>query len=149
MSPCSSCPFITWHVDPELSTKIPGVGSLGFFKAEDVQCFTKILKEEDETELTVEEMKERKITRLLKIKNSTTRFASLASNFSVGTESHLKLKGSRILGRIVPYYRLIYDFEANHGCIRTEMSGCESDLFSMKFSLLPWSEHSKTRSATY
>lgn len=33
MSPCSSCPFITWHVDPELSTKIPGVGSLGFFKA--------------------------------------------------------------------------------------------------------------------
>lgn len=57
---------------PELPTEIPGVGSLAFFKAEDAQYFAKILKEEDETELTVEEMKERKIMRLLlKIKNGT------------------------------------------------------------------------------
>ncbi|KAI0640816.1 armadillo-type protein [Trametes meyenii] len=39
--------------------------------AEDAQYFTKILKEEDETELSVDEMKERKIMRLLlKIKNA-------------------------------------------------------------------------------
>ncbi|KAH9935969.1 small nuclear ribonucleoprotein [Epithele typhae] len=57
---------------PELPTDIPGVGNLAFFKAEDAQYFAKILKEEDETELTVDEMKERKIMRLLlKIKNGT------------------------------------------------------------------------------
>jgi splicing factor 3B subunit 1 len=57
---------------PELPTEIPGVGNLAFFKPEDVQYFAKILKEEDETELSVEEMKERKIMRLLlKIKNGT------------------------------------------------------------------------------
>lgn len=57
---------------PELPTEIPGVGSLAFFKAEDAEYFAKILKEEDETELSVDEMKERKIMRLLlKIKNGT------------------------------------------------------------------------------
>ncbi|KAG9309482.1 small nuclear ribonucleoprotein [Chiua virens] len=55
---------------PELPTEIPGVGNLAFFKPEDAQYFAKILKEEDETELSVDEMKERKIMRLLlKIKN--------------------------------------------------------------------------------
>jgi splicing factor 3B subunit 1 len=50
---------------PDLPTEIPGVGNLAFFKAEDAQYFTKILKEEDKT-------KERKIIRLLlKIKNGT------------------------------------------------------------------------------
>ena len=39
--------------------EIPGVGYLAFFKADDVQYFAKILKE-DEMELSVEEMKERK-----------------------------------------------------------------------------------------
>ena len=43
---------------PNLPTEIPGVGNLMFFKAGDVQYFLKILKEEDETELMVEEMKE-------------------------------------------------------------------------------------------
>ncbi|KDN47651.1 hypothetical protein RSAG8_03441, partial [Rhizoctonia solani AG-8 WAC10335] len=57
---------------PELPTEIPGVGSLAFFKAEDAQYFSKILKEEDESELSVDELKERKIMRLLlKIKNGT------------------------------------------------------------------------------
>ncbi|KAF4569801.1 Splicing factor 3B subunit 1 [Pleurotus pulmonarius] len=57
---------------PELPTEIPGVGNLAFFKPEDAEYFSKILKEEDETELTVDEMKERKIMRLLlKIKNGT------------------------------------------------------------------------------
>lgn len=57
---------------PELPTEIPGVGSLAFFKPEDAQYFAKILKEEDETDLSVDEMKERKIMRLLlKIKNGT------------------------------------------------------------------------------
>ena len=57
---------------PELPTEIPGVGNLAFFKPEDAQYFAKILKEEDETELSIDEMKERKIMRLLlKIKNGT------------------------------------------------------------------------------
>ena len=57
---------------PELPTEIPGVGNLAFFKPEDAQYFAKIIKEEDETQLTVDEMKERKIMRLLlKIKNGT------------------------------------------------------------------------------
>ncbi|KAJ7623334.1 armadillo-type protein [Roridomyces roridus] len=57
---------------PDLPTEIPGVGNLAFFKAEDAQYFAKILTEEDETELSVDEMKERKIMRLLlKIKNGT------------------------------------------------------------------------------
>ena len=50
---------------PKLPTEIPGVGNLVFFKAKDAQYFSKILKEEDETELMVKEMKERKIMRLL------------------------------------------------------------------------------------
>ena len=50
---------------PKLPTEIPGVGNLVFFKAKDAQYFLKILKEEDETKLTVEEMKECKIMRLL------------------------------------------------------------------------------------
>lgn len=56
---------------PELPTDIKGVGELAFFKAEDAAYFSKILKpEEDEGALTVEELKERKIMRLLlKIKN--------------------------------------------------------------------------------
>ena len=57
---------------PDLPTEIPGVGNLAFFKPEDAQYFAKILKEEDETQLSVDEMKERKIMRLLlKIKNGT------------------------------------------------------------------------------
>jgi splicing factor 3B subunit 1 len=57
---------------PELPTEIPGVGTLAFMKPEDAAYFAKILKEEDESGLTVEELKERKIMRLLlKIKNGT------------------------------------------------------------------------------
>lgn len=56
---------------PELPTEIAGVGELAFFKAEDAAYFSKILKNnEDEGSLSVEELKERKIMRLLlKIKN--------------------------------------------------------------------------------
>ena len=58
---------------PEHPTEIPGVGSLAFFKAEDAQYFAKILKEEDETELSVDEMNECNIMcLLLKIKNGTS-----------------------------------------------------------------------------
>ncbi len=57
---------------PELPTDIPGVGQLAFFKKEDQTFFKKILSEEDEGELTIDELKERKIMRLLlKIKNGT------------------------------------------------------------------------------
>lgn len=51
---------------------IPGVGDLQFFKPEDMAYFGKLTDGSDENVLTVEEMKERKIMRLLlKIKNGT------------------------------------------------------------------------------
>lgn len=57
---------------PDLPTDIPGVGQLAFFKTEDQTYFKKILNEQDEATLSVEEQKERKIMRLLlKIKNGT------------------------------------------------------------------------------
>ncbi|CAO1613555.1 unnamed protein product [Parajaminaea phylloscopi] len=57
---------------PDLPTDIPGVGQLAFFKQEDQTFFKKILEDDGEQELTVEELKERKIMRLLlKIKNGT------------------------------------------------------------------------------
>ncbi|KND02673.1 splicing factor 3B subunit 1 [Spizellomyces punctatus DAOM BR117] len=57
-----------YDVPPE----IPGVGGLQFFKPEDMQHFGKLLDQKDEAELSVDELKERKIMRLLlKIKNGT------------------------------------------------------------------------------
>jgi splicing factor 3B subunit 1 len=57
---------------PELPTEIEGVGALAFFKQEDAAYFSKILGKQDEEGLTMEELKERKIMRLLlKIKNGT------------------------------------------------------------------------------
>ncbi|CAO3647932.1 unnamed protein product [Cunninghamella echinulata] len=57
---------------PELPQQIPGVGSLPFFKDEDMQHFGKLLDDKDENELSMEELMERKIMRLLlKIKNGT------------------------------------------------------------------------------
>lgn len=51
---------------------IPGIGDLSFFKPEDMQHFGKLLDEKDEESLSLDELKERKIMRLLlKIKNGT------------------------------------------------------------------------------
>ncbi|KWU47309.1 small nuclear ribonucleo protein [Rhodotorula sp. JG-1b] len=59
-------------ISTEMPTDIEGVGDLQFFKKEDAQYFAKILTNEDESKLTIEELKERKIMRLLlKIKNGT------------------------------------------------------------------------------
>ncbi|KAF7721252.1 Splicing factor 3B subunit 1 [Apophysomyces ossiformis] len=56
----------------DLPQEIPGVGELPFFKDEDMQHFGKLLEERDETAMTVEELKDRKIMRLLlRIKNGT------------------------------------------------------------------------------
>ncbi|KAB8621904.1 hypothetical protein FH972_026013 [Carpinus fangiana] len=56
----------------QLPTEIPGVGDLQFFKAEDMQYFGKLVEAGDEDQMTVEELKERKIMRLLlKVKNGT------------------------------------------------------------------------------
>ncbi|KAI8084704.1 splicing factor 3B subunit 1 [Halteromyces radiatus] len=56
----------------ELPQEIPGVGTLPFFKDEDMQHFGKLLDEKDENELSMDELMERKIMRLLlKIKNGT------------------------------------------------------------------------------
>ncbi|KAI8987199.1 splicing factor 3B subunit 1 [Pilobolus umbonatus] len=57
---------------PDLPQEIPGVGSLPFFKEEDMQHFGKLLDEKDEGSMSMDELKERKIMRLLlKIKNGT------------------------------------------------------------------------------
>lgn len=56
----------------DLPSEIPGVGSLPFFKEEDMQHFGKLLDEKDEGAMSMDELKERKIMRLLlKIKNGT------------------------------------------------------------------------------
>jgi splicing factor 3B subunit 1 len=56
----------------QMPTEIPGVGDLQFFKAEDMQYFGKLVDGADENQMTVEELKERKIMRLLlKVKNGT------------------------------------------------------------------------------
>jgi splicing factor 3B subunit 1 len=56
----------------QLPTEIPGVGDLQFFKAEDMQYFGKLVDGADENAMSVEELKERKIMRLLlKVKNGT------------------------------------------------------------------------------
>ncbi|OJJ47250.1 hypothetical protein ASPZODRAFT_15930 [Penicilliopsis zonata CBS 506.65] len=56
----------------QLPTEIPGVGDLQFFKAEDMAYFGKLMDGGDEAAMTVEELKERKIMRLLlKVKNGT------------------------------------------------------------------------------
>lgn len=56
----------------QLPKEIPGVGDLQFFKPEDMQYFSKLTDSVDEEQLSVDELKERKIMRLLlKIKNGT------------------------------------------------------------------------------
>ncbi|KAF2146872.1 uncharacterized protein K452DRAFT_263050 [Aplosporella prunicola CBS 121167] len=64
-------------VDPrsmgkQMPSDIPGVGDLQFFKAEDMKYFGKLVEGGEENEMTVDELKERKIMRLLlKVKNGT------------------------------------------------------------------------------
>lgn len=56
----------------QLPTEIPGVGDLQFFKQEDMAYFGKLVDGSDESEMSLDELKERKIMRLLlKIKNGT------------------------------------------------------------------------------
>ncbi|KAF2163872.1 hypothetical protein M409DRAFT_25647 [Zasmidium cellare ATCC 36951] len=56
----------------QLPSDIPGVGDLQFFKAEDMAYFGKLVDGADENEMSVDELKKRKIMRLLlKVKNGT------------------------------------------------------------------------------
>ena len=56
----------------QLPSDIPGVGDLQFFKESDMAYFGKLVDGGDENEMNVEELKERKIMRLLlKVKNGT------------------------------------------------------------------------------
>ncbi|KAF2013493.1 splicing factor 3B subunit 1 [Aaosphaeria arxii CBS 175.79] len=56
----------------QMPTEIPGVGDLAFFKNEDMKYFGKLVDNVDENDLSVEQLKERKIMRLLlKVKNGT------------------------------------------------------------------------------
>ena len=60
------------HEGQQVPKEIPGVGDLQFFKAEDMASFGKLTDGADEESLSVEELKERKIMRiLLKVKNGT------------------------------------------------------------------------------
>ena len=60
------------QMSKQLPTEIPGVGDLQFFKAEDMAYFGKLVDGGDENTMSVEELKERKIMRLLlKVKNGT------------------------------------------------------------------------------
>ncbi|KAI9679892.1 MAG: U2 snRNP component prp10 [Caeruleum heppii] len=60
------------RIAKQLPTEIPGVGDLQFFKAEDMAYFGKLVDGGDENAMSVEELKERKIMRLLlKVKNGT------------------------------------------------------------------------------
>lgn len=52
-------------VGKQLPNEIPGVGELAFFKAEDLAYFGKLTDGSDENTMSVEELKERKIMRLL------------------------------------------------------------------------------------
>ena len=62
----------THGLSKQLPTEIPSVGELQFFKEADYQYFQKLLDGADENALSVEELKERKIMRLLlKVKNGT------------------------------------------------------------------------------
>ena len=55
-----------------MPAEIPGIGDLQFFKAEDMAYFGKLTDGADENALSVDELKERKIMRLLlKVKNGT------------------------------------------------------------------------------
>ncbi|KAK9765020.1 U2 snRNP component prp10 [Basidiobolus ranarum] len=57
----------------DLLTEIPGICNLPFFKQEDMQHFGKFLNNVDESQMSVEELKERKILHLLlKIKTGTS-----------------------------------------------------------------------------
>lgn len=56
----------------QLPAEIPGVGDLQFFKTEDMAYFGKLVDGADENTMSVEDLKERKIMRLLlKVKNGT------------------------------------------------------------------------------
>ncbi|GAB1311422.1 U2 snRNP component prp10 [Madurella fahalii] len=56
----------------QIPKEIPGVGDLQFFKPEDMAYFGKLTDGSNEDDLSVEELKERKIMRLLlKVKNGT------------------------------------------------------------------------------
>ncbi|KAK9467615.1 armadillo-type protein [Lipomyces arxii] len=56
----------------QLPTNIPGVGELQFFKQEDMKYFGKLADGSDEAELGLDELRQRKILRLLlKVKNGT------------------------------------------------------------------------------
>lgn len=61
---------LTLGMSKALPTEIPGVGELQFFKENDMKYFGKLMDTTAENELSMEELKERKIMRLLlKIKN--------------------------------------------------------------------------------
>ncbi|KAK9458879.1 armadillo-type protein [Lipomyces oligophaga] len=62
----------SYKLAKQLPTDIPGVGELQFFKEDDMKYFGKLVDGKNEEDLSVEDLKERKIMRLLlKIKNGT------------------------------------------------------------------------------
>ncbi|CAG8803404.1 7956_t:CDS:2, partial [Cetraspora pellucida] len=62
----------------DLPAEIPGVGNLPFFKQKDMQHFGKLLEGKYESELSVDELKERNVIRLLLKMNGTTSMKKMA-----------------------------------------------------------------------
>ncbi|KAH8921599.1 ARM repeat-containing protein [Atractiella rhizophila] len=67
--------------DDSATGMLSGVGQLAFFKPEDATYFSKILGDQDDSGLTVEEMKERKIVRL---KTALRQITDKAREFGAG-----------------------------------------------------------------
>ncbi|TIB12090.1 hypothetical protein E3P89_01776 [Wallemia ichthyophaga] len=86
----------------DLPTEIEGIGSLAYLKPEDAQYFGKVLQGEDvEPGLSMEELKDRKIMRLLlKIKNGTPQVRKSALRQI--TEKARELGAGPLFDRILP-----------------------------------------------
>ncbi|TIC02451.1 ARM repeat-containing protein [Wallemia mellicola] len=86
----------------DLPTEIEGIGSLAYLKPEDAQYFGKVLQGEDvEPGLSMEELKDRKIMRLLlKIKNGTPQIRKSALRQI--TEKARELGAGPLFDRILP-----------------------------------------------
>ena len=111
---------------PELPTEIPGVGNLAFFKAKDAQYFSKILKEEDETKLTVEEMKECKIMRLLLMHSPLMPLCLVSHPFSHFSRLFAEVKnhGKRVTTTTSTLTHAKITFDVYKACISSHEPTC-------------------------
>ena len=85
----------------ELPSEIPGVGDLAYFKAEDMKYFGKLVDGRDDQKLSMDELKEKKIMRLLlKVKNGTP--PQRKSSLRELTDSARQLGAGPLFNQILP-----------------------------------------------